>query len=374
SQRPGVSSTLPGSWQCIPSRNYANGKKSVKKNNKSDLPPGRLKYKVYPPPKGHQPNESRTTFGGASQYLQHDPKAVGFVRRLIELRGNFHCTYHAARHMILGFSAVFIVVFVCMAYDINRAKHRGRDVYDPRVPVGAALPSSLWEIEGWTKFFAYAPSDWVHSPLFPVTMITNNFAHGNFLHLCSQTIVLSITLALLKKTLTTSKIVVSFIGGGTLAANIHCMITYFTNPYMRLSDAELDTKLLYLQRSLHRPEERRYNLETSDQDDWRNSLKTRGEIGAALRELEAQFSSVLASDLESWRSKVHDLNTRLENVEERIRQQEKLLEAKSLATRCKTPAWGSSSSTACLGLSSLLNVVTPSQRQSSDELDHRCFD
>lgn len=318
-------------------RGYAKSKKSSKKamntmSPKTQVQRAPIVSSAIPQPHTPRPREKETP-----GHFPDDIDDLEWLQRLASVPIVAFRNLYIARKLILGFAIAFSWVFVIIKRDAIQAKYRTPNVKiksDHIVPNHSAM----------MQFFTYRIQDWLSSAMFPINSLASKFAHEDFNHLWDCMKALSVILAALQPCISLRNIILSYTLGGFLADNICCMAVFFTDPNIRLSDAELDLKLLSIQQELQKPKEQRYSIGL-EQEDWRNCCKAEQEIEKKLHRLKTQVTTLDAKELDSHNAKTSELQNQLQSL--RARKKAIIEKGKSLHHTRRT--LGASTSIFCLG-------------------------
>lgn len=171
------------------------------------------------------------------------------------------------------------------------------------------------------------PCDWLHSYVSLIPQLTSSFACTTWNSLRDSSLLILAYLPLLKQTMSSRQIILAYIAGGFLASNIEGAVMYFTNPYARLSAAQLQELLDHIPPSLYSPasRERQYDF-----------------LMYELRELESEATVIMGAALEE---EMEELEAQITEKKKEI---EGLRELDSTFTYTRR-ALGTSCAITCLG-------------------------
>ena len=188
------------------------------------------------------------------------PEVYLWVARMIQDSKNTAHIIYRSRKLVFGFLVAFYLTWFLFSLEISynsgdysqeklntkiaRWLQSFSKAMQPQYPE-TSNPLLMSELVG------QRPCDWLRSPISVIPQITTAFACYYYSSLKSSCLIMLALAPLLRQVMSSKKISFVYIAGGFLASNLEGAVTYFTNPYARLSAPKLQKLLDNIPPSLY---------------------------------------------------------------------------------------------------------------------------
>ena len=286
---------------------------------KRDAKIKRLAARLYAAFRTRIPSETRKVFKSrrvspSNNAIPRPPDSYYWMAKIVQdCQDTFHVVY-VSRKILLGFILVFAIYVVMSAIEINynfanysQEKPNTKIAHWLRSFSKASWPAypndndplMMHELTGQRS------CDWLQSPVSLIAQFTNGFACLVPSSLWRDSLLILALIPLLRQVLSSKQIVVAYIAGGFLSANIQGAIAHFTNPMAKLPAADLQYLLNNIPPPMFDREFRLMLLESKMKD---------------LHEMEEEATKMIGSapkaEIQKIMANIQDKKQKIENLTE----------------------------------------------------------
>ena len=265
---------------------------------KRDAKIKRLAARLYAAFRTKIPSETRKFFKSkrvspSNNAIPHPPEIYYWMAKIVQdCQDTIHVVY-ISRKILLGFILVFALSDVLSTIEMgyNFANYSQEK---PNTKIAHWLRSfskALWpaypnnnEPLMMHELIGQRPCDWLQSPVSLIAQFTNGFACLSQSNVWHSSLFIIALIPLLRQVLSSKQIVVAYIAGGFLSANIQGAIAHFTNPTAKLPAADLQKLLNNIPPLLFGYEFRSMLLESKIKDLYEMEDEATKLIGSAPKE------------------------------------------------------------------------------------------